>query len=311
MRYALSMKFHFFLQFRLLNRKLRDSGVRPLVGYLFTLLLFVALAEYAFYRTELAHYLLSAAALLVLIRTAQTDRNEFLLIAYGTSAFRKIRVLENFVISIPFLVELFCHKYFLTAAILLAVALLIAPFSFRTRFNFPIPTPFYRKPFEFAVGFRNTYYLLLAAYGLSLVALSVNNVNLALVSMLLLFLISLTYYLKPEEDYVVWSHATKPAAFLFAKLKIASTYGMLLVLPMVLLLLFSYPTFGLRILLFVLIGFAFLWTIVLAKYAAYPNEINVPEGILIAICAPFPPLLLILIPLFYNRSVKNLNTLLT
>ena len=62
--------------------------------------------------------------------------------------------------------------------------------------------------------------------------------------------------------------------------------------------------------MFSLIGFAFLWTVILAKYSAYPNEINIPEGILFALCIYFPPLLIALIPFFYVKSIKKLNLLL-
>ena len=59
-----------------------------------------------------------------------------------------------------------------------------------------------------------------------------------------------------------------------------------------------------------LIGFAFLMLIILAKYAAYPAEMNLPEGIMIALCLIFPPLLLGLIPFFYRKAVNKLTFLL-
>jgi hypothetical protein len=57
-------------------------------------------------------------------------------------------------------------------------------------------------------------------------------------------------------------------------------------------------------------GMAFLWTVILAKYAAYPREINLPEFTFIAVCVYFPPLLLALLPYFYMKSVKKLSLLL-
>jgi hypothetical protein len=59
-----------------------------------------------------------------------------------------------------------------------------------------------------------------------------------------------------------------------------------------------------------LVGFAFLCTIILAKYAAYPHEINLPEGTLVAISISFPPVLLALIPYLYFKAIRKLNVLL-
>ncbi len=53
-----------------------------------------------------------------------------------------------------------------------------------------------------------------------------------------------------------------------------------------------------------------MMTIILAKYSAYPQEMNIPKGILIAFSIYFPPFLLVLIPLFYLKSVKKLKVFL-
>jgi hypothetical protein len=102
----------------------------------------------------------------------------------------------------------------------------------------------------------------------------------------------------------------RPPLFLFEKLKTATIHAALLALPIVIILIGFYPEKADITLLFILAGFAFLWTIILGKYSAYPNEMNIPEGILIAVCLYFPPLLLALMPFFYVKSIKKLNALL-
>ncbi|MBK7030860.1 MAG: hypothetical protein IPH45_17355 [Bacteroidales bacterium] len=66
-------------------------------------------------------------------------------------------------------------------------AIFIRNFSFTThnsRWNFTIPTPFSKHPFEFAVGFRKTFLAWLFAYFLTIMAISVGNFNLGVFSWL-------------------------------------------------------------------------------------------------------------------------------
>jgi hypothetical protein len=45
---------------------------------------------------------------------------------------------------------------------------------------------------------------------------------------------------------------------------------------------------------------------VLAKYSAYPDEIHLTIGVIIAFTILFPPLILVVIPYFYTKSINNL-----
>jgi hypothetical protein len=64
------------------------------------------------------------------------------------------------------------------------------------------------------------------------------------------------------------------------------------------------------LLLVALLGHLYLITVILAKYAAYPHEIDLAQGVVMALCFFFPPLLIAVIPYFANRSTKSLNVLL-
>jgi hypothetical protein len=75
-------------------------------------------------------------------------------------------------------------------------------------------------------------------------------------------------------------------------------------------LLIFYPTEFALILGIFFLGLLFLWTIILAKYSAYPGEMNLPEGMAIAFSLLFPPLLLAIIPFFYLKSITKLKFLL-
>lgn len=301
------MRDYFQLQYRMMNRGLRAIGLHPFVAYVLGLGLFVGISEFMFNRTSFAPYVLVLIAWSILLSKSERGRTEFLIIAFGQKKSKEIRLLENGLWSIPFLLMLLFHAQFLIAVLLLVGSFLLAVYHFNSSFTYTMPTPFYRNPFEFAVGFRNSFFVFIIAYLLTVLAIAIDNFNLGLFTMLLVFLVTLTFYVKPENEYYVWNYACKPAAFLFRKLKVASVYSAMLALPIGISLGLFYPAEINSLLLFAAIGFGFLWTLVLAKYSAYPNELHLPEGLLLALCIYFPPLLLGLLPFFYIKSVRKLN----
>lgn len=304
------MKDYFLLQYKMTNRKLSEWGINPFVAYMLMVVGYIFLSGYLYSVTEFANYVVLFAAISTITKTSETNRNDFLLIVFGNNKYRQIRVIENVCISLPFSILLLYHNAYIESALLLMVGIFLAGFAFKVNLNIAIPTPFYKKPFEFTVGFRNTFYLFPLAYALLGIAISVDNMNLGIFSMLLVVFISLTYYAKPEDEYFVWSYSSKPGKFIFDKIKTGTIYATTLALPILITLAIFYPLKADEIVLFAIIGLSFLWTTVLAKYAAYPNPMGLPEGVLIAMCVYYPPLLIAVIPYFYYKSVKKLNTLL-
>ena len=115
-----------------------------------------------------------------------------------------------------------------------------------------------------------------------------------------------SYYSKPEEEYYVWVHADTTKSFLKKKIINATKNYILLTIPILISLLIFYPIKFDLIFLFLLIGILFLWSIVLAKYSAFPDEINLSEGFIIAFTLLFPPLILVVVPYLYTKSINNL-----
>ena len=304
------MKEYFLLQYKMTNRKLIAFGVEPVIAYVLGALCFILASQYLFDKTEFAKYVVVLTALALSFQASSARKAEFLTLTFGGKKSRQIRIAESAILSLPFLILLFYRQAFAESALLAVGIILSAFFSFKNSFNYAIPTPFYRKPFEFTAGFRNTFYIFPLAYVLAFIAIAVGNMNLGIFAMLFVFAIALSYYKQPENEYFVWSYSATPSKFIFDKIKTATVYIAFLALPIALALICFYPYETATILLFALMGFAFLWTIILAKYAAFPREINFPEGILIAICIYFPPFLFALIPYFYGKSIKKLNPLL-
>ncbi|AWL08845.1 hypothetical protein HME7025_00976 [Aquirufa nivalisilvae] len=304
------MKEYFELQVKLSNRHLRDAGIHPLLAYVGLTALFLGLSVYLFQSTEFAPYIYLLFALSLIGNLSEKRRTEFLRICFGDSSMKKIRICENVVASLPFLAFLLYQQLFAYMALLLALVILLALSQFKTVLAWTLWTPFSKRPFEFTVGFRNTFYLYILAYGLAVVAVFQDNFNMGIFALLIVFITCLFYHSKAENEYYVWSFHLKPRAFLLRKIKTALMYSSLLALPIALLLsFFFYPNIGI-ILLFIGLAWAFLISMIVSKYSEYPNEIYLTPSIFLAICLWFPPFLLIFIPYFFKKSEHRISRLL-
>lgn len=304
------MKEYFGLQYRMTNRRFKDTGFEPLFAYLILTVGFIGLSIYLFRKTEFAEYIYLLFALTLIFKLSETRRTEFLKICFGETRLNKIRITENIICSLPFLIFLLYKQLFLSVLLLFVLTTILALVNFRTTLNFTIWTPFSKRPFEFTTGFRNTFYLFLTAYALTVIAVSVNNFNLGVFAMLLVFATTLSYYTKPENEYYVWTYNVDAKEFLFNKIKTAILFSSSLALPIAIVLaIFFHQNIGI-LLLFFLVGWAFLTCIIVSKYSAYPDEMNITQGILLAFCIWFPPILVVLIPYLFKKSENRLSSLL-
>jgi len=289
-------------------RKLSD-GFFPIVGYFLALLIlivFVGLSLLLFYKTTFAPYMYVLIALYFIAKLSEIKRNDFLKFCFGNEQYRKIRILENMIVALPFVLFLVYKQQFYPIIFLAVISALMALFNFRTTYNVIIPTPFHKKPFEFTVGFRNTFFMFFIAYGLTIIAVTVNNFNLGIFSLILIFIAIFSYYLKPENEYFVWSHSLTPAEFLIEKIRAAFLFSFYLCIPILTLLsIFCFENIGI-LFLFTLLGYLYLTAVILAKYSAYPDEINLAQAIMMIICLVFPPMLIAVIPFFANQSANKL-----
>lgn len=288
------------------NRRLKDFGLEPIFGYLLILASFIGLSLFLFYKTEFAQYIYILISLALTSKLSEIGRNDFLKLCFNGKHYKLVRIIENLTSSMPFLIFLIYKQIFIGSVILTVISLILGLSSFKTSLNFTIPTPFYKKPFEFTVGFRNTFFIFPIAYILTFISISVDNFNLGIFSLLLVFLIPLGFYTKPENEYFVWSFALTPKQFIIEKIKTALQFTSILSLPIILTLCFFYYKNIDVLITSYIIGCVFLITIISAKYSAYPNEMNLPEIIIIAISIFFPPLLLVFTPYFYIKATNKL-----
>ncbi len=294
----------------MINRKLKDGGIEPLLAYIILLIVFLGFSFYLFNKTTFAEYIYLLLALTFIGNLSEIRRTEFLKICFSDNQLRKIRISENLICSIPFLTFLLYKQLYFSSSLLLALTIILALINFRTSINFSIWTPFSKRPFEFTTGFRNSFYMFFIAYSLTFIAVSVDNFNLGVFAMLLVIATTLTYYTKPEQEYYVWIFNMNTKKFLFTKIKTALLFSASLALPILIVLSIYYPQYIGILWLFFLVGWAFLISITLSKYSAYPYDMNIAQGIILALCIWFPPLLLVLIPYLFKKSENRLRSLL-
>lgn len=304
------MKDYFILQFKMTNRTLKDFGLNPIIGYSLLLVSFIGLTIFLFSKTEYAQYILILIALSFASKLSETRRNDFLKFCFSNKVYWKLRLLENILVVLPFITFLIYKQLFTSTIILLLLNLFMALVNFNSTFNYTIPTPFYKKPFEFTIGFRSTFYVIIFAYFLTFMAVSVGNFNLGVFAILLIFIISISFYSKLENEYFIWSFIDTPHWFLVKKIKTALVYSTILILPILVVLGIFFLSKVYTLLIILILGYVYLVTIILAKYSAYPNEINLPQAVLIGISLLFPPILIGIIPFFYLQSLKRLNDIL-
>ena len=305
------IRIYFKLQRLMMFRKVSD-GLHPAVGCLLMSLLvlvFIGLSAYLFYMTPLAPYVYIFIGLYFITKLSDVGRNDFLKICFRNGQYRRIRMLENVIVALPFVLFLVYRQQFFAVVVLVVAAVVLALINLKTTFHIVIPTPFYRKPFEFTVGFRNTFYLFLMAYGLAGISVVATNFNLGVFSLLMIFVIVFSYYLKPENEYFVWSYKLTPAKFLLEKIKTACLFTFYLCVP-VLVTLSLFHTHYAVLLLFTFLGYLYLIMVILAKYAAYPAEVNLAQVVIMGLTFVFPPLLIVVIPFFANQSTTKLKALL-
>ncbi|MEZ4874895.1 MAG: ABC transporter permease [Flavobacteriaceae bacterium] len=304
------MKEYFQLQFKMLNRKMIDFGIPFLIGYTLLPFVFILLSNYLFEKTEFANYAYGLLAISFVSKLSEPKRNDFLKSIFNKDKYRKLRIIENLIYCLPFTLYLIYQKQFIVSALLNLCLIIIALFNFSTNLNVTIPTPFNKKPFEFTVGFRKTFYVFPIAYFLTYISVSVGNFNLGVFSMLLIGFTCFSYYSKIENEYFVWNYNLSSKEFLIEKTKTCFIYFTFLSLPIIIALSISFFREIVILIVFLLLCYAYLTTIIFAKYSSFPNEMNMSQGVLIAISFMFPPILLIFIPLFYSQSIKKLNTIL-
>jgi len=312
------MKYYFTLQYKRLYRRIFEFGngdnygINPFLGFAIIVLLFYRFSVSFFLKIEYAEIIYPIMALIIIGSLSVKDRNSFIRDIFDVKKNRKIRLFENLILSIPFSLFLIYKQEFNSVFIFLALSMLISQYNKIQISNFIIPTPFYKKPFEFIVGFRKTFWLFLIAYLITYISISVGNFNLGVFALILVYLITMNFYSTPEPVFYIWIYSLNSEEFIKMKIKIALLYSMFLSLLITISLLFFYFSIDNLILIILsnILGVAFLITNLLIKYSYFPSNPSIIKAIIIGLSIMFPPLLLFVIPYYKSLSNKTLKNIL-
>lgn len=295
----------------MLNRRLSDFGIKPVLGYALAAFAFIGLSLLLFQKTEYAAYIYPVIALFPLVKLSEVNRNDFLRSCFPLKDYRKMRLVENFFLVLPFVCFLTANGYWIEPLACLIASTLLSIFRTGRQFNFHLPTPFFKFPFEYTVGFRKTWWVFIIAYFLAYMSITVGNFNLGIFALVISGVISISYHSNPEAPYYVWIFAYRPAEFLWYKLRMALVFSTLLSLPVAVAISIAFPHNIIVVLVFQFLCSIYLVTLILGKYSTYPQQMGLPQAILIGVTVWFPPLLLGIIPAFYSQSKRKLEQFLS
>jgi hypothetical protein len=311
------MKFHFTLEYKRLRRQIEELGFHPTPVFLVSALLFLSLAFYVGIMTEKPSLLIVLAGAASISLAFRKKRTSFYRGIYSRKEILKIQSAEASLLAFPFFLILLSSGFFMHTFLLFGVVIL-SPFLFmmsqRTSTTLqmpPVPTPFKKHPFEFIQGFRTIWPLYLVVLFVIYKAVQVDNFNLGLVSFLIALISMAFFFTKPEPISFVTIYVQNAKGFLWQKMKLAARNMLLLSLPFIILLLGFFPDEILLVTMFMVFGLLFTLTSLLGKYAYFPIEMNVIQSIALGLCLMIPPLVIIVIPVFYKKALANLNPLLS
>lgn len=306
------MKYYFKIQGRRFVRHLQEFGIHPTLGLSILAILFVSLSILLFSQVpEYARYIYLFLALNVLFTLSNLKNRAFLKLSLSLKEFKVLRNVENLMVSLPFLFFLTIYFEFLFAVVLLVFMLGMATIETNKSISLSFKTPFSNHPFEFSRGFRKAILVYPIAYGLTIIAISVGNMNLGIFAILLLGLVSAHFYSAIEFDYYVWVYNYGAKKMLFGKLKRGIINLVVSVFPILISLLVFFPEGALFQMLAVALMILFLMANLVLKYAHFPRNSEVIQAVLLPLLFLFPPLLLVIIPYYYNKAIQQISPLTT
>jgi hypothetical protein len=304
------MNQYFEIQKKRFGRLVKSSGINPVAAILLISSGFIGLSYLLLSNYQYGYYIYSILALILLLSLTKFERIQFLEFCFTPKTYSKIRIIENMIITLPFVIVLLIYSKFIIALSIIILGLLLTKLKINSKINWVVPTPFSKRPFELLIGFRKIFLLFLTTYILTAISISVNNFNLGVFSFGIQFFIITTFYLNQSEPQLyVWIHSLSPSKFIKSKIFIALTQSLILSLPILIILLINYPTHYLISLSILILGMLYLITAILFKYAYYP-KLSIVQEMGFIICLLTPPILPIVIPILFFKAKNNLNPIL-
>lgn len=300
------VKHYFQLQKTILDRHLRAWKILPWIAYVLAVVLFFGAGSQLYTRTGFAGYGVLVMGTWVLSLLSKRERNDFLSITFRWPVYRKIRLVENGIILLPFVLLLLFEGDWALALVQGIVGGAMSFLRISSSPTYTIPTPFGAYPFEAAIGFRRFWWLIGGAIFLLVMGVRADNMELAIFSYGGLMLLYLMFYQEPEPPFYVWIHANTPQQFLVHKLTVAAGYQFLLGVPFLATILYFFPGVGWPLLIGPAVAALNLALTILIKYSNFPHPLNIIHSLALMAGLILWPLLLFLLPYYYQRALPIL-----
>ncbi|WP_299213561.1 hypothetical protein [uncultured Aquimarina sp.] len=304
------MRYYFLLQYKRIHRSFKDFGTEPFIGYPIIVVLFYLMSSSIFENVLYANYIYVLISTLFAYAVGNSEHARFIKQHFSIVNYRKIVVMNNMLKVTPFAIFLLYKTYYTEVFLVYALAFFVSLAKKRSRVSLTIPTPFGKKPSEFVIGFRKTFWLFLLIYGLAAIATYKGNFNLGVFSLVSIFFVCSSYYMKPDPDFYIWIHAMNSRDFLKHKIVIAIKYSFMLTAPILFVLSVFYLDQIHITLFFLIMGWLYLVMYLLMKYAFQNQGLELFQGVVGVLCLLFPPIMVITIPYFYTKAINNLDLLL-
>ncbi len=303
------LKQYFSIQFTRLVRYFEERGFSVVLAIVLVIALFAGGTYLLDQRTSFAPWVILGIQVVLLFPLTSKKRYDHLQLIFKSKKVFKVRALENLLISIPFMVSLAVIDWKVAFASFLPVLFLALKMKYRV-LPFSLPTPFQKIPVYFPSGFRKYLFGHLLTIVVAVFGISIQNYNLGIFSIVLNWLFIFGYFGKVEPLEYVWIYAKSPKKYLLTKVKEGIVASSIIILPFVLIfIVVDWTTWYIPLLIYV-IGLINLINLILASYVSFPDEITLPNGILIAISLMLPPLAIVGIGYFYSKARFNLKTVL-
>lgn len=292
----------------MVDRHFYEIKIHPIIGYLISLFLFVCISELIFIiSSNFAVFIYSIISLYFINKNNNSEKNNFLKLCFDNYGFYTIRVTENIITALPFCFILLFHNQFILIVAIIAIAFILAITPPIRLTSIPVPTPFGNHPFEFCIGFRRTILIYPIIYGCIVMSIIHNNFNLGIVMLISLFIIIICFYSIDEKPFFIWVYSKSPLYIISYKTITAFKYTLLLTAPAYISLFVFFSCNFIFILSALLIGFIYIATIIVTKYAAYNFQSDITKSIMYIIALITPPPLAVL--LFIHLAIKNIKNI--
>lgn len=305
------------IRLRMLVRFLEELGfVYIFIGLLISLpflIPFIGLVKYVYGGFI---YFAIQLFLLLSIHSGRKDKKFLTLVSEKPLS---IYVVEYLLLSIPFILLISFTKHWYLSAAVLAVCVIIPLLNISfSKKKLHLPTiPFIpNSAFEWKSGLRISYIyfilIWLAGAGLSFLVGAVP------VAIILLNLVTASFYMESEPKLLLEVFEKPPSAFLWFKIKQALLLFFVVISPLVLLFLIFHLQYWYVIAYILFAATLLLVFSILQKYAFYEENVNASSRnsllLFFAFLAFYIPLLIFLLPVmfmlgyrFYKKSLQNLS----